>query len=57
MTAQTQVPGMTIYSPSQPMRERSAWYIAGLMLILADIVVLIVTVIAFWQSATHNGAT
>ncbi len=56
MTAQTQVPGMTIYSPSQPMRERSAWYIPGLMLILADIVVLIVTVIAFWQSATHTGA-
>ncbi len=38
------------------MRERSAWYIAGLLVILADLLLLIVTIIAFWQSATHTGA-
>ena len=56
MTAQTQAPSMTIHSPAQPMRERSAWYIAGLLVILADLVLLIVTIIAFWQSAVHKGA-
>jgi hypothetical protein len=56
MTAQTQVPGMTIHSPAQPMRERSAWYTAGLLVILADLLLLIVPIIAFWQSATHTGA-
>jgi regulator of protease activity HflC (stomatin/prohibitin superfamily) len=39
------------------MRERAAWYIPGLLLILADLVLLIVAIIAFWQSATHTGAT
>jgi regulator of protease activity HflC (stomatin/prohibitin superfamily) len=38
------------------MRERGAWYRPGLLLLLADFVVLIVTAIAFWQSATHAGA-
>src|ERR1700739_2725709 len=56
MTAQTQVPGTTVYAPSQPMRERAAWYIPGLQLILADVVLLIVAVIAFWQSGVHHGA-
>jgi regulator of protease activity HflC (stomatin/prohibitin superfamily) len=56
MTAQTQVPSMTIYSPAQPMRERSAWYIAGLLVILADLLLLIVTIIVFWQSAVRGGA-
>jgi hypothetical protein len=56
MTAQAQVQGTAIYSPSQPMRERGAWYRPGLLLLLADIGVLIVAAIAFWQSATHAGA-
>jgi SPFH domain / Band 7 family len=56
MTAQAQVQGTAIYSPSQPMRERAAWYRPGLLLLLADIGVLIVAAIAFWQSATHAGA-
>ena len=57
MTAQTQVPGTTtIYSPAQPMRERSAWYIGGPLLLLGDLVVLIVAVILFWQGAVHAGA-
>ena len=57
MTAQTQVPGTTtIYSPAQPMRERSAWYIGGPLLLLGDLVVLIVAAILFWQGAVHAGA-
>jgi regulator of protease activity HflC (stomatin/prohibitin superfamily) len=57
VTAQTQIPGATIHSPGQPMHERTAWYIAGPLLLLADLVLLIVTVIVFWQSAVHAGAT
>jgi hypothetical protein len=57
MTAQTQVPGTTVYAPGQPMRERTAWYIPGLQVILADIALLIVAAVAFWQSAAHTGAT
>jgi regulator of protease activity HflC (stomatin/prohibitin superfamily) len=55
VTAQTQVPGTTIYSPAQPMRERAAWYVPGLLLLLADLVLLIVAIIAFWQGAAHQG--
>ena len=59
MTAQTQVqvPAKAIYSPSQPMRERTAWYAPGPLILLADLVLLIVTGLVFWQSATHKGAT
>jgi len=57
MTAQTQVPSITSYSPAQPMHERTAWYIPGLLLLLADFVVLIVVIVAFWQGAVHKGAT
>jgi regulator of protease activity HflC (stomatin/prohibitin superfamily) len=39
------------------MRERPAWYIAGPMLILADLVVLVAAILLFWQSAEHKGAT
>lgn len=57
MTAQTQVPGTTaIYSPAQPMRERTAWYIGGPLLLIGDLVVLIVAAILFWQGALHAGA-
>jgi regulator of protease activity HflC (stomatin/prohibitin superfamily) len=59
MTAQTQAQAQAkaIYSPSQPMNERSAWYISGALLIGGDIVVLVATVILFWQGAVHKGAT
>ena len=57
MTAQAQVPGTTIHSPGQPMQERTAWYIPGPRLLLADLVVLIVVAILFWQSAVNTGAT
>jgi regulator of protease activity HflC (stomatin/prohibitin superfamily) len=55
MTAQAQVQGTTIYSPSQPMRERSAWYIPGPLMLLANLLLLIVAIILFWQSAVHKG--
>jgi len=57
MTAQTQITSTTVYTPSQPMRERTAWYIPGLLLLLADLALLIVAAVAFWQSAAHTGAT
>jgi len=38
------------------MRERTAWYIAGPLLIVGDFVLLIVAVILFWQGAVHAGA-
>ena len=57
MTAQTQVPGTTtIYSPPQPIHERTAWYIGGPLLVLGDLVLLIVVAILFWQGAVHAGA-
>jgi regulator of protease activity HflC (stomatin/prohibitin superfamily) len=55
MTAQAQVQDTTIYSPSQPMRERSAWYIPGPLMLLANLLLLIVAIILFWQSAVHKG--
>jgi regulator of protease activity HflC (stomatin/prohibitin superfamily) len=57
MTAQTQVPSTTtIYTPAQPMQERTAWYIKGPLLVLADLVLLIVVGILFWQGAVQAGA-
>jgi len=56
MSAQAQVTHTTPYSPSQPMRERSAWYIPGPLMILLDFVLLAATVVAFWQGAAHKGA-
>ena len=38
------------------MRERTAWYIGGPLLLLGDLVVLIVAAILFWQGAVHAGA-
>ncbi len=57
MTAQTQAPSAALSPRSQPMQERAAWYIGGPLLLLADLLVLIVTVIVFWQSAAHKGTT
>ena len=56
MTAQTQATAATIYSPSQPMSERSAWYIPGPMLIIGDLVVLAAAVVLVWQAAVNKGA-
>ena len=56
MTAQTQAPAAAIYSPAQPMSERSAWYIPGPLLIIGDLVVLVAAGILIWQGAAHKGA-
>jgi regulator of protease activity HflC (stomatin/prohibitin superfamily) len=39
------------------MRERAAWYIPGPWLLLGDLLLLVVTIIVFWQSAVHPGNT
>jgi regulator of protease activity HflC (stomatin/prohibitin superfamily) len=56
MSAQTQAPSTTIYSPSQPISERTAWYIPGPLLLLGDLLLLIVAIILFWQGGVHGGA-
>ena len=56
MTAQTQAPAAAIYTPAQPMSERSAWYIPGALLIVTDLVVLAAAVVLIWQGAAQKGA-
>jgi regulator of protease activity HflC (stomatin/prohibitin superfamily) len=57
VTAQAQVPSTAIYSPSQTMNERAAWYISGPLFLLVDLVLLIVAIILFWQGGVNHGAT
>jgi hypothetical protein len=56
MTAQTQVQEAAIYSPSQPMRERGAWYRPGPLVLIVSLVLLAAAVVAFWQGGVHGGA-
>src|SRR5579871_2665379 len=58
MTAQTQpqVPEQ-LARPSQPMRERAAWYIPGPMLICGNLVLGVAAAILLWQSVAHKGST
>ena len=56
MTAQAQVKEAAIYSPSQPMHERGAWYRPGPLVLVVNIVLLAAAVVAFWQGAVHAGA-
>jgi hypothetical protein len=56
MTAQTQVQEAAIYSPSQPMRERGAWYRPGPLVLIVNLVLLAGAAVAFWQGAIHAGA-
>jgi regulator of protease activity HflC (stomatin/prohibitin superfamily) len=59
MSAQTQItdPVTAIRSASQPMNERAAWYIPGPLVLIGDLALLVVTVVLFWLSAVHHGAT
>jgi regulator of protease activity HflC (stomatin/prohibitin superfamily) len=57
VTAQTQVPGTAIYTPSQTMRERAAWYVPGPQFLLACLLLLIVAGVLFWQGGVNHGAT
>ena len=54
MSAQIQVPGVGIKSAGQPISERQAWYLAGPLLLVLDVVLLVVAIIMFWQSAAHH---
>jgi regulator of protease activity HflC (stomatin/prohibitin superfamily) len=56
MSAQTQVTATMIHAPAQPMKERAAWYIAGPLLILGDILVLAAAAVLIWQGAVQKGA-
>jgi regulator of protease activity HflC (stomatin/prohibitin superfamily) len=56
MSAQTQAPSVTIYSPGQPMHEHTAWYISGPLLMIGNILLLVVAIILIWQGAVHMGA-
>jgi len=38
------------------MRERTAWYISGPLMLVVNLILVAVTVVAFWQSAVHGGA-
>jgi len=38
------------------MRERTAWYISGPLMLVVNLILLAATVVAFWQSAVHPGA-
>jgi regulator of protease activity HflC (stomatin/prohibitin superfamily) len=54
MSAPTQVPDTGLYSPAEPISERQAWYVAGLLLLVVDLVLLIAAIIMFWLSAAHK---
>jgi regulator of protease activity HflC (stomatin/prohibitin superfamily) len=56
MTAQAQVKEAAIYSPSQPMHERGAWYRPGPLVLVVNIVLLAAAVVALWQGSVHAGA-
>jgi len=56
MTAQTQVQEAAIYSPSQPMRERGAWYRPGPLVLIVNLVLLAGAAVALWQGGVHTGA-
>ena len=56
MTAQTQVQDAAIYTPSQPMRERAAWYRPGPLVLIVNLVLLAAAAVALWQGGVHTGA-
>jgi len=57
MSAQTHAQDAAIYTPSQPMRERTAWYIAGPLLLVIDLLVLAVAAVGIWQGSVRKGTT
>jgi regulator of protease activity HflC (stomatin/prohibitin superfamily) len=57
MSAQAQVHDPAIRPASIPMTERAAWHIPGLLLLVADLLLLVVAVVALWQSAVRTGGT
>jgi regulator of protease activity HflC (stomatin/prohibitin superfamily) len=55
MTAQTQTAATPLYTPAQPISERRAWYIGGVVLLLIDLVLWAVVAVLFWQGSAHTG--
>jgi hypothetical protein len=56
MTAQTQNTPAAIRQHAQPVTERQAWYLPGPLLLVGDLLLLVVTAVAFWQGAEASGA-
>ena len=56
MTAQTQNTPAAIRQHAQPVTERPAWYIPGPLLLVGDLLLLVVTAVAFWRGAEASGA-
>jgi regulator of protease activity HflC (stomatin/prohibitin superfamily) len=57
MAAQTQNTPAAIRSAAQPISEREAWYVPGPLLLIGNLLLLVVTIVLFWQSAAHQGGT
>ena len=56
MSAQSRIQDAAAHSAGRPMTERAAWYLPGPVLLVGDVLLLVVAIVAFWQSAVHKGA-
>ena len=56
MSAQSRIQDAAAHSAGRPMTERTAWYLPGPVLLVGDLLLLVVAIVAFWQSAVHKGA-
>jgi regulator of protease activity HflC (stomatin/prohibitin superfamily) len=57
MSAQTQNTPAAIRQHAQPVSEHPAWYSAGSLLLVGDLLLLVVVVVVFWQATEATGAT
>lgn len=55
MSAQAQVPVPALGSRGQAMSERRAWYLAGVPMLLLDLVLLAAAVVSLWQASPRSG--
>jgi regulator of protease activity HflC (stomatin/prohibitin superfamily) len=56
MTARSRIQDAAVHSAGRPMTERTAWYLPGPLLLVGDLLLLVVAIVAFWQSSSHKGA-
>ena len=56
MSAQTQATATPLYTPAVPMHEQPAWYIRGVVLLLIDVALVVVSAVLYWLAAVHGGA-
>jgi hypothetical protein len=54
MSAQVQIEDTSAYSPSQAMRERTAWYLPGVPMLLLALILLAGAIVSFWQAGQHQ---